>query len=129
MANNLTVYSENKLLDHINGTAAFTMPTQVYVGLSSTTINNDGTGATEPNVSWYARQTIDFDAAVAGAADNDAEVNFGTCDETISITYLALYDAVTAGNMLWYGPLTTTRNLVADDVVKIPLGDVDLSIS
>jgi hypothetical protein len=33
MADNLSLYAENKLLDHLLGTAAFTMPAQVYLVL------------------------------------------------------------------------------------------------
>ena len=37
-------YLENEILDHILGTGAYTMPSTVYVGLSTGSFNDDNSG-------------------------------------------------------------------------------------
>jgi hypothetical protein len=74
----LSDYAENKLLDHVLGTASFTMPTQCYLALY-TTATDDAAGGTEvTNANAYVRQAVDFDAASGGATDLTADLTFPT---------------------------------------------------
>jgi hypothetical protein len=68
-------YLELKVLDHVLGTTAYTMPTTVYVGLSTGSFADDNSG-TELTGGSYARQSIAFDAAASGTTDNTAAVDF-----------------------------------------------------
>jgi hypothetical protein len=43
----ITYYSANRVLDRLFGTTAFSPATTYYFGLSTTTLNIDGTGATK----------------------------------------------------------------------------------
>jgi hypothetical protein len=43
----VTYFSSNKVLDRLFVTTAFTPATTYYFGLSTTTLNIDGTGATK----------------------------------------------------------------------------------
>ena len=61
----LSDYAENKILDHTLGTAAWTMPATVYLGLSVASIGDDASG-TELSGNGYARQSISFASASSG---------------------------------------------------------------
>ena len=76
MANNLTNYAENKLLDHLLGTAAYTMPAQVYLALFTAVGDQEAGTVTEVATGAYARQAIDFSAAASGATSNSGVVSF-----------------------------------------------------
>ena len=68
MSNNLSYYLSNKLIDHANGKASYTMPT-VYVSLSVTTPTPTTSGTEYANAGSYARVQISgvtFTATVGG---------------------------------------------------------------
>jgi hypothetical protein len=131
MANNFTNYLEDEILDHINSVGAFTMPTNVYAGLSTADPTETGGSIAEPSNSWYSRQAITFGASSGGAASNTNELDFGTSDETETLTHIFISDVVTYGsttNILWHGPLTASQPIVSGNPVKILVGDLDVSI-
>lgn len=126
MANNLTNYLENKLLDHFLGTASYTMPTDVYVGLFTVTPGEAG-GGTEVTGGSYARQTATFTSASSGATSNDANIDF-TGMPSATVVAIGIFDNITSGNMLLYGSLTTNKTTDAGDTLRIATGDLDISI-
>ncbi len=125
MAGNLTNYLENKLLDHFLGTTSYTMPT-VYVGLF-TVAPGDAGGGTEVTGGSYARQTAAFSAAASGATSNSGNIDFTGMPAATTVA-IALFDAITAGNMLVHGTLTTNKQTDAGDTLRIATGDLDISI-
>lgn len=126
MAGNLTNYLENKLLDHFLGTTAYTMPTPVYVALF-TVAPGDAGGGTEVTGGSYARQTAAFTAASSGATSNSANIDFTGMPAATTVA-IALFDAITSGNMLVHGTLTTNKQTDAGDTLRIATGDLDISI-
>ena len=126
MAGNLTNYLENKLLDHFLGTTAYTMPTPVYVALFTVAPGEAG-GGTEVTGGSYARQTAAFTAASSGATSNSANIDFTGMPAATTVA-IALFDAITSGNMLVHGTLTTNKTTDAGDTLRIATGDLDISI-
>jgi len=124
-------YLENKLLDHIVGKTAFTMPT-CYVGLSTADPLDTGAGLAEPSGGSYARVATaggDWNAAAAGAIDNANDITFPEATgDWGTITHFALFDAATAGNMLAHGSLTTSKHIESGEVAKFAAGDLDLTL-
>ena len=101
-------YLENKFLEHITGTA-YTAPT-MWVGLSSTIPNENGTNITEPSGGGYARVTTaaKWGSVTSGSVSNNADITFPESTGTwgSEITHFILFDASTAGNALrfeWLG--------------------------
>lgn len=125
MAGNLSNYLETRILDHILGTTAFTMPT-AYLALY-TTAPTDSTSGVEVAGGSYARKAIAFNAASSGAATNSANVDF-TNMPTSTVVAVAVVDALTSGNILVYGALTTSRSVVLGDTLRISAGDLSISI-
>lgn len=128
MAGNLTNYLENKLLDHFLGTTAFTMPSPVYVALF-TVAPSDAGGGTEVTggPGPYERKTATFSAASSGATSNSANIDFTGMPAATTVA-IALFDAITSGNMLVYGTLTANKTTDAGDTLRIATGDLDISI-
>lgn len=128
----LSNYLENALLDHLFGKASYTQPT-IYIGLSSSTPNDDGTGITEPSGGGYARVSTaaaDWNAASAGLTDNANVIDFGTAtgDWGSALTHWVAFDASSGGNVLCFGALSVLKTVYNGDPVKFPAGDLDFSL-
>lgn len=126
MAGNLSNYLENKLLDHFLGTAAYTMPTTVYVGLY-TVVPTDAGGGTQVTGGSYARQTAAFSAAASGTTSNTANIDFAGMPAATTVA-IGVFDALTSGNLLLWGTLTANKTTDAGDTLRIATGDLDISI-
>ena len=126
MAGNLSNYLENKVLDHFLGTTAYTMPTTVYIALY-TAAPSDAGGGTEATGGSYARQISTFSAASGGATSNATNVDFPSMPAS-TIVAIGVHDALTAGNLLVWGTLSSNKALDAGDTLRIATGDLDISI-
>lgn len=106
------------------------LPTQYYIGLSSTAPNTDGTNVGEPNASaGYARvELTTLGEPTNGVVTNTAAINF---DESTAswgtITHFVIFDAQTGGNLLMYGALSTPRSVEAATIMTIKEGYLNLS--
>lgn len=120
-------YLENKVLLHVFGATAYTAPTTLYVALFTSNPGETGAG-TEVSGGSYARQTITFTVTGAQAA-NTAAVEFPTASASWgTVTYAAIYDASTGGNMLDYGALTTSKTIASGDVLRIPASSYTIDL-
>lgn len=120
-------YLENKVLDHILGTTAYTMPTTVYVGLSTASFADDNSG-TELSGNGYARVSATFSAASGGTTDNSAAIEFSAATGSWgSVSHFGIFDASTGGNLLIHGAFTTAKTVAANDILKIATGDLDVT--
>lgn len=126
MAGNLSNYLENKVLDHFLGTTAYTMPTTVYVALYTVAPSDTG-GGTEATGGSYARQVSTFSASSGGATSNATNVDFVSMPAS-TIVAIGVHDALTAGNLLVWGTLSSNKALDAGDTLRIATGDLDISI-
>jgi len=120
-------YLETKILEHVFANTAYTSPTTVYVGLFTTDPTDAGTG-TEVSGGSYARQSASF--VVSGnAATTDAAVEFPTATASWgSITHIGIFDAATAGNLLAHSALDAAKTISSGDVLRIPTGDIDITL-
>jgi hypothetical protein len=126
-------YLRNKVLDHVNGKTAFTMPTTVYVAAltSPSTVSGPGTEVSTASTG-YARQAITatMSAASAGSSSNGSTVNFGPATAAWgTITDFAVFDAATAGNMLWFGSVSASKTIASADYFQFAAGQFQLSLS
>ena len=126
----LSTYAANKLLDHITGDTDYNVPT-VYVGLSTANPGKTASGLAEPSGGSYARKAVAglWSAAASGSKTNDTEIPFDLATGSWgTITYFALFDALTEGNMLWYGALTQSKIVVSGDTPKFDIGNFVLNL-
>lgn len=127
----MTDYLEKKLLDHSLGVLSYTMPSTVYLALFTSDPTDTGVAGTEVSGNAYARQPIAFSATTSGtgATSNSADVLFPSATGSWgTVTHIGLMDAVTAGNMLWYGQLTTSKAVGTSDQFKMGATKLALSL-
>lgn len=121
-------YLENKLLEHTLRNVSYTPPTAVYLALFTSDPGEDKTGI-EVSGGAYARKAITFNAAANGAVTNSTDVLFDIATANWgNISHVAIFDALTAGNMLYYGTLTTAKTINSSDQLKIVAGDLSISL-
>src|SRR5210317_1778067 len=120
-------YLENEILDHILGTGAYTMPSTVYVGLSTGSFGDDNSG-TELTGNNYARVSATFSAAASGTTSNSAAIEFAAATGSWgSVSHFGIFDASTAGNLLIHGAFTASKVIESGDILKINTGDLDVT--
>ena len=120
-------YLENEILDHILATGAYTMPSAIYIGLSTGSFGDDASG-TELNGNGYTRKVMAFDAAVAGTADNSGAVEFSAATASWgTVSHFGLFDASSGGNLLIHGAFTAAKLIDTGDILKIAAGDLDIT--
>lgn len=119
---------ENQILDHVLRNTAYTSPTTVYLALSTADPTEAGSGMTEPSGNGYARQAITFGAAAAGQIQNTSTHDFTAAGGNWgTLTHFAIYDAVTAGNILYYGALDTARTINDTDTISFASASVTVT--
>lgn len=123
-------YAAHKLLDHLLKTAAFTVPTNVYAGLSTADPGDSGGALAEPAGSAYARTVKNtWDAAASGATESTGAITFPTATGSWgTITHVALFDAAAAGNFLAYAALGTSQAVVTGNVIEFDDGALNFTM-
>jgi hypothetical protein len=131
-------YLENKILDHSLNVAAFTQPSALYLGLFTNTSTNAasnleaGTLTDEVGTSGtaYQRQSIAFGAASGGSSANSATVTFPVATASWgTITHVAILDAQTSGNVLYWGAVTTAKPIDIDDTFQVSTNNITISLN
>ena len=120
-------YLENKILLHVLSNTAYTSPTTVYLGLHTADPTDAGSG-TEVSGGSYARQS--FASTISGnAASNTSAIEFPTATASWgTVGWVAVWDNLTGGNMLFYGALTASKTIASGDVFRVPAGDLDITL-
>ena len=131
-------YLENELLDHVFKVGAYTPATNIYIGLSKSTLAGATadayTGTTiigEVSGGAYVRKKCNtWDAGSAGATENSQTVTFAqaTADWGTVKTWFAA-DKTTLGNILCWGSLSTAKAVSSGDTLKFATGDIDVTLT
>jgi|TARA_R110000803_G_scaffold208456_1_gene277137 hypothetical protein len=122
-----TNHLETEILDHVFGGAAYTAPSNVYLGLYTATPNDAG-GGTELSGSGYARQAMAMSVS-GNTATNSAAEEFATATGSWgTITHVGVFDAASSGNLMAYGALSASKAIATGDVFRIPAGDLDITL-
>lgn len=120
-------YLENKLVDLTLRGQAFTAPATLYVSLH-TTATTDAGGGTEVTGGSYARVAVTASLAnfagtqsagstvassgTGGATSNNGTITFPAPTATWgTVGWFGIWDASTAGNLLFHGALTTAKTI------------------
>ena len=123
-------YLENKLLDHALATASFTIPTDVYVGLHTGSPLDDNSGANEISGNGYTRKVAAFAAAASGSSSTNATITFDAATGNWgTITHVAVMDAATNGQVLFYGAVTTSKTIESGDTFQVSSGNLTISLA
>jgi hypothetical protein len=111
---NISTYLSNKLLDHVLKTASYTVPTGIYIALSRANPQANGSGILEPVGNGYARILCNtWDVAVSRKTRNTNAITFAIATGTWGvISHVAIYDAITGGNLLAFGELSDYKTVI-----------------
>ena len=121
--------AENLILTWTFTANAATRPTAWYLALFTTNPAEDGSG-TEVSATGtaYARQSVAF-TVTGNTASNTAAVEFPTATASYgTVTHVGVYDASTGGNLIAYAALTTSKTIDTGDVLRVPAGDLDITL-
>ena len=130
-------YAVLKILDTAMGKAQWTMPADVYVALYNGDPFGAGTELADPTDTDYARELMadtDWGAAAwsspTGTITSATDTDFGTAGAAWgTVDYMAIFDALTGGNMICAGPLEVSRNIQLNDPVKFPAGELKVRLT
>jgi len=119
-----------------------TAPATVYLALFT---SDDSAGATAENLeagtltnevstsgTAYARQTVTFGTISNGSVSTNANVTFPTATANFgTISHVAVTDSATAGagNVLFYGDLTSTKTIETGDTFQITSGNLTITLA
>lgn len=125
MANNKTDYLEGKIIEHVLRNVSFTSPATVYIALFTADPTETGSQAAEVSGGSYARTSATFGAHSGGSVNNSADVTFPQASGSWgTITHLGIMDASTAGNMLYFGALTSSVTIASGEQLRFPSGSI-----
>jgi len=122
---------ELNLLNHLFGKATITAP-PIWVTLATAAISDDDTGSTisEPSGDFARVSTGSWTSAAAGVVSNAAIISFAPASSNWgSVTYFALADASTAGNIICFGSVNTAKSVASGDEVYFAIGAFDVKLS
>lgn len=120
---------ETRVLTWLFTGDAVTRPSSFYVALFTSNPAEDASG-TEVSTSGtaYARQSVTFSVS-GNTASNTAAIEFPTATASYgTVTHVGVYDASTAGNLIAYAALTTSKAIDTGDVMRIPASDLDVTM-
>jgi hypothetical protein len=126
-------FLENKLLDHVLTATAYTQPSTRYLALFTADTGletNSPSAEISTSDTAYGRKTVTFAAASAGTSATNATVTFDTATASWgTVTHIAVMDAETAGNVLFYGALTTAKTIDTADTMQVTSGNLTVSLA
>lgn len=128
-------YLENKIIDWLFRQQAYTPPATLYFGLY-TSAPSDAGGGTEVSTGGYQRASLAASLAnwagtqaalsttassgTSGQTSNNSTVTFVTPSGSWgTITHFGIFDAVSGGNLLFWGALSASKLIQNGDAVTI----------
>ena len=131
-------YLENKVLDHVLRVSAYTQPSSLYLALFTNTSANaaanleNGTLTDEVSTSStaYVRKAVTFASASSGTSATSSTVTFDAATASWgTITHVAIMDASTSGNVLFWGAVTTSKQIDTGDTFQVTSGNLTISLA
>jgi len=135
-------YLEAALLNHTLTSTAYSAPSTRYVALFTNTSGNAATnlqaGTLTDEVttsgSAYARQAVTFGAAANSAGTTSSATNATVTFPTATaawgtITHVAIMDASSSGNVLFFGAVTVSKSISTGDTFQITSGNLTVALA
>jgi len=127
-------YMENKLIDHVFRAQTTPAVATMHVALFTAASACDAGTVTEVTGGNYARVSVGSSLAnwagtqsagsttastgTGGVTSNNGAISFGTVTWTATVTHWGLYDASTAGNLLFCAALTASQGVSSGNTVQ-----------
>ena len=118
---------ETRVLTWVFTADSATRPTAWYVALFTTNPAEDASG-TEVSGGGYARQSATFTVS-GNTASNSGAIEYPTATAGYgTVSHVGVFDASSGGNLIAYAALTTSKTIDTGDVLRIPAGDLDITL-
>ena len=122
-------YLENALINVTLRNTAFTAPAAIYVALFTSDPTDAGSG-TQVTGGSYARTAVTFAAPSNGVSLSNADCTFPQATAAWgTVGWIGLYDASTAGNLLYHTPLDASKTIDTGDIFKIASGSLSVTLA
>jgi len=138
MAGSLSDYAENKILSHSVGKATWAAISNVYIALYKVTPNENTNGeeiatlegAVSTNYSRLQTTADSWADPTGGSITNSQTLSFGPASVPWGdVEGVAVLDASTGGNIIWYGTFTSPRAIAAGEKLIFDPGAFVLSLT
>ena len=118
---------ETRVLTWVFTNSSATRPTAWYVALF-TSAPSDAGGGTEVSGGAYARQAVTFSVS-GNTATNSGAIEYPTATAGYgTVTHVGIFDASSGGNLIAYAALTASKTIDTGDVLRLPAGDLDVTL-
>jgi len=119
---------ETRVLTWVFTASSATRPTAWFVALYTASPNDAG-GGTEVSGAGYVRKAATF--TVSGdTASNSGAIEYPTATGNYgTVSHVGIFDASSGGNLIAYAALTVSKTISTGDVLRIPAGDLDVTLS
>ncbi len=123
----LTNYLESGLINHVFRASSYSAPATLYIGLTKSFNSGNIESGTvdEPTTGNYSRQSYasngtnwitPYSSGSATATHNTSAIEFPIATANIGdVSGVFISDDPSSGNILFYGPLSTARNIREGD--------------
>ena len=124
-------YMEDAITAWINGTTFPSAPTNTYVQLYS----QDPTDAGSATGALYTRETYAASGWTRGTggagtlSNTNAIIMQESAGSSATASHFAVFDAVTDGNLLFYGALSASKSIEVGDEVKFNALQLTLTVA
>lgn len=115
----------NAWLDAVGNATSYS-EAAVYVKLHT---GDPGSAGTSNAATETTRQQASFSAASSRAMTNDAAIEWTNVSTSETYTWISLWDASSGGNFLGRDDLSSSAAVTAGDTFRIPVGDLDLTVT
>ena len=119
---------ETRVLTWVFTASSATRPTAWFVALYTAAPNDTG-GGTEVSGGGYVRKAATF--TVSGdTASNSGAIEYPTATGNYgTVSHVGIFDASSGGNLIAYAALSVAKTISTGDVLRIPAGDLDVTLS
>lgn len=108
-------------------TSSATRPTSWHLALYTSAPGEAG-GGTEVSGGGYARQSVTFTIS-GNEATNSGAIEYPTATDSYgTVTHVGVFDAASGGNLIAYAALATSKAIDTGDVLRVPAGDLDITL-
>ena len=139
----MSSFLETSLLNHLLRSTSYTAPGTVYVALlttnavasdTGTTLQGGGGTGVEVSGGNYARQSVaagtgNWSAPSGGSTSNSNAITWASVTWSATVVGIAICDAATNGNMLFFGALASNKVVSSGDTITFNVSQLAVSLS
>lgn len=138
-------YLENKLIDFLLRGVSYSAPATLFVALCTAAPSDTSTGSNITEISGgnYSRQSLTSNttnwsttngdnnatsSGTNGTSSNSTAIQWTDVTWSGTVTHVAICDASSGGNVLFYNALTSSQTVASGDSISFGVGSLSIQI-